>query len=174
MNRRYQWKEMYENVVNFVKTCDECQKWAWIRQEEPLHSIWTKTMWNKIDVNVVKFSMSSKGYKFAVFARDDLSGWSEGRVLKMTNSKSVAKFLFEEVIYRYEYSRRIVMNDKSENKKIIKILLKHYWIKQINISIYHSQSNRLVKCDHDIIINSFFKYCKNNHTAWICHLSLIL
>src|SRR5438552_211601 len=59
-NRRYQWKGMYEDVANFVKTCEECQKRAWIRQEEPLHPTWTKTVWNKIGVDVVKLSVSSE------------------------------------------------------------------------------------------------------------------
>ena len=61
-------------------------------------------MWNKIDVNVVKLSMLLKGYKFVIFTRDDLSGWNEGRALMETNSKSIAKFLFEEIICKHDYS----------------------------------------------------------------------
>ena len=120
-------------------------------------------MWNKIDVNVVKLSMLSEGYKFVIFTRDDLSGWNEGRALMKANFKSVAKFLFEEIIYKHNYPRRIVMNDNNENKKIIKALLKHYQIKQIDISIYHSQFNKLIEYKYEIIINLFSKYYKNGH-----------
>lgn len=92
-------------------------------------------MWNKIDVDVVKLPVSSEGYKFAIFARDDLSGWSEERALMEASSKSIAKFLFEEVICRYGCSQRIVTDGENENKKISKTLLKHYRIKQIDVSI---------------------------------------
>ena len=37
VNRRYQWKGMYDDVVEYVKSCEECQKRARIRYEEPLH-----------------------------------------------------------------------------------------------------------------------------------------
>ena len=131
-------------------------------------------MWNKIDVNVVKFSMSSEGYKFAVFARDDLSGWSEERVLIKTNSKSIIKFLFEEIICRYDCFQCIVTNDESKNKKMIKVLLKHYRIKQIDISTYHPQFNRFVEHGYDIIINSLSKYYKNDLVIWARYLPLVL
>ena len=39
------------------------------------------------------------GYQYAVFARDDLSGWSEGRAIMKNDSRIIAKFLYEE-IYR--------------------------------------------------------------------------
>ena len=98
-------------------------------------------MWNKIGVDVVKLPVSLEGYKFVVFAWDDLSGWSEGRALMEVNSKSVAKFLFEEVICRHGCPQHIVMDSGSENKKVTKALLKYYRIKQIDISVYHPQSN---------------------------------
>jgi hypothetical protein len=44
---------------------------------------------------------NSGGYKYIVFARDDLSGWVEGRALTAANSKNIAKFLYEDVIARH-------------------------------------------------------------------------
>jgi len=46
----------------------------------------------------------------------------------MTNSEIVSKFIYEEMIYRYEYSRYIVINQETENLDLIKDLLKHYKI----------------------------------------------
>ena len=53
VSRRYQWKGMYEDVVNYVKTCEECQRRARVRYEEPLHPTWSVTVWEKIGVDVV-------------------------------------------------------------------------------------------------------------------------
>ena len=170
----YKRKDKKVHPANFVKSCEGCQKRSRNRQEEPLHPTWTKTVWDKIGVDVVKLPESSEGHKFAVFARDDLSGWSEGRPLVNADSKSVAKFLFEDVICRHGCPRRIVMDGGSENKKVTKSLLKHYRIKQIDISAYHPQSNGLVERGHDTIVNSLSKYCKNDHSAWARHLPLVL
>ena len=73
VSRRYQWKGMYDDIVNYVKSCEECQRRARIRYEEPLHPTWSITIWFKIGIDVVHMPESS-GYKYIVFARDDLSG----------------------------------------------------------------------------------------------------
>ena len=70
-----------------------------------------------------------KEYKFTIFIWNDLNEWSKERMLKMIDFKLITKVLFKEIIYKYKYSQKIIMNNKNENKKITKILLKYYWIK---------------------------------------------
>ena len=83
--------------------------------------------------------MSNSGaYQYVIFARDDLSEWVESRAFTAANSRNVAKFIFEKVIYRHECSRRIVMNHGTENLDLTKDLLEYYRIQQILMSIYHS------------------------------------
>ena len=68
---------MYEDVIGYVKSCDECQRRARIRYEEPLHLMWSTIVSEKIGVDVVHMP-NSGGYEYIAFARDDLSGWVEG------------------------------------------------------------------------------------------------
>lgn len=83
---------MYQDVVEWVKTCDECQKQGKSRFDEPLHPTWSVMVWDKVGVDVIYMPLDGKeGY--AVLARDDLSGWVEGRALEKADSLSVAKFL---------------------------------------------------------------------------------
>ena len=89
---------MWEDVSDFVKSCDECQRRSNRRYEEPLHPIWSRTVWEKVSVDVVYMPLSEEGFGFLVIARDDLSGWIEARALVSANSMSVAKFIHEEVI----------------------------------------------------------------------------
>ena len=37
--RRYQWKRIYDDVINYIKSCEECQRTTRIHYEEPLQSI---------------------------------------------------------------------------------------------------------------------------------------
>jgi hypothetical protein len=99
--RCYQWKGLYKDVVEYCRTCEECQRRAWNQQEEPLHPMWSAMVFQKVGVDVVYMPESTEGFKFIVFTRDDLSGWVEGRAIRGNNSETVAKFLFEEVIVRH-------------------------------------------------------------------------
>jgi len=61
---------------------------------------WRVTVWAKVGIDVVymPWTAENDGFGFIVFARDDLSGWVEGRAIKAANSKNVAKFIYEDVI----------------------------------------------------------------------------
>jgi RNase H-like domain found in reverse transcriptase/Integrase zinc binding domain/Reverse transcriptase (RNA-dependent DNA polymerase) len=68
ISRRYQWDGMFEDIVTYTKSCDECQRRARIRYEEPLHPTWSTLVWDKVGVDVVFMPESLEGYKYAVFA----------------------------------------------------------------------------------------------------------
>jgi hypothetical protein len=172
--RRYQWKGMYEDVANFVKTCLECQKRARKRYEEPLHPTVSRTVWEKVGIDVVHMPWTPEGYRYAVFARDDLSGWTEGRALKENTSQAVAKFLFEDIICRHGCPLKVVMDRGSENKGVAQGLLEKYKIRKIEVSAYHPQANGLVERGHDTIINSLAKYCSQQKGQWVENLPLVL
>ena len=116
----------------------------------------------------------SGGYKYIVFARDDLSGWVEGRALTAANSKNVAKFLYEDVISRHGCPMKIVVDGGSENKGFVEELLDCFRVRRIEISAYHPQSNGLVERGHAPIVNSLSKYCSQNKKAWYQYLALAL
>ena len=65
---------MFDDVANYVKTCEECQKRSRLRYEEPLHPTASRTVWEKIGVDVVFMPETPDGYKYIVFARDDFVG----------------------------------------------------------------------------------------------------
>jgi len=113
----------------------------------------------------------SSEYQYIVFARDDLSGWVEGRALTAVNSKNVSKFIYEEVICRHGCPKRIVMDRGTENLHLTRALLKKHRVRQVIVSAYHPQANGLVERGHDAIVNALAKYDKAH---WSRYLSLML
>jgi len=89
--------------------------------------------------------LSIEGFGFIVFARDDLSGWVEGRAIAEVNVKNVAKFLYEDVICHHGCPALVVMDRGSENLNVAKELLEAYKIDKITTSAYHPQANGLVE-----------------------------
>src|SRR5579862_3855582 len=171
------------DIMESIKTCDECQKRDQRRFQEPLHPTWTITVWEKIGLDIVYMPWEGKD-GFIVFARDDLSGWAEARVLESTDSVGVAKFLQEEVICRHGVPRRIVMDGGSENLGFTEELVKKYGMHGISIAPYHPQSNGLVERGHQTIINAIAKYRASDistrsglyprETGWTRYLALAL
>ncbi len=66
-----------------------------------------------------------------VVARDNLSKQAEAQALSTTTAASIAKFIYEDVIYQYGYPRKIIVNSGSKNLGIIQELLERYNIKRI-------------------------------------------
>lgn len=60
LHRRYQWKEMYNDVVKYVKSCEECQRRSRIRQDEHLHPMWSIAVWAKVGVDVICLGLQKR------------------------------------------------------------------------------------------------------------------
>jgi len=174
IQKRYQWKTMYKDVCDFVRTCEECQRRARIRYEEPLHPTVPTIVWDKIGVDVVFAPWTEDGYGYIVFARDDLSRWIEGKALKEATAKEVAEFIYQDVICRHGCPRKVVVDSGAENKDVAKDLLENYNVKRVSISAYHPQSNGLVERGHDAIKNTLSKYCRGRVNSWHRYLPLTL
>ena len=141
--------------------------------EEVLYPTWSVMLWDKVRVDVVKMPKAFDGSIHLVFARNDLSGWVEGRALDAANSYNVREFLYEEVTFRHGCLRRIVLNEGSENMDMTAELM-DYRIQNTTISAYHPQTAGLVERGHGPIINAIAKYSRDNPEQWPTHLSLAL
>jgi transposase InsO family protein len=132
-------------------------------------------VFQKVGVDVVYMPESMEGFKYIVFARDDLSGWVEGGAIWENNSATVAKFLFEDVITRHGCPERIIVDRQPEDKHISQRLLKQYKINWTLVSAYHPQANGLIERGHQAVVNAIAKYCDDpDKKDWPEHLHLAL
>ena len=70
-----------------------------------------------IDVVYLPWTEKKDGLGFTVFARDDLSGWVEGRAIAAANAKNVAKFIYEDVICHHGCPQRIVLDRRKRKSQ---------------------------------------------------------
>jgi len=164
---------MFEDVSEWVKMCEECQRRSKVRFEEGLHPTWSNMVWGKVGLDIVYMPRSEEG-SYLVLARDDLSGWVEGRAIDAANSFNVSKFLYEEIVCRHGCPQRIVLDGGRENMDLTRSLLEDYHIQNTIISAYHPQTAGLVERGHAPVINSLAKYCQRSPSSWPRHLSLTL
>ncbi len=92
---------------------------------------------------------------------DYFSRWSEARPLKAVNADTVATFLYEEIICRFEVSRILQSNRGTHfMNEVIQRLTKSFRIKYSLSSSYHPQSNRLVERFNKTLCEEIAKLAK--------------
>ena len=65
--------------------------------------------------------------------------------------------MWKDVICRHEIFDKLIMNEKSKNKKTIDEFNKRYKIKKIIIFDYHFQVNKMIEKNHKFIIDFLSK-----------------
>ena len=170
---RYWWEEVWKDTCAYVKSCEECQLRAPRREEETLHPTWTSGVWEKVGVDVV-YMPPNEGKRYIVLARDDFSGWVEGRALGAATSEAVARFLWEDVICRHGCPGRFVMDGGPENKGIVETLAEKYKIKRVVVSAYHPQANGLVERGHTAVVDALAKMTAGGSRGWVKSFASVL
>jgi len=162
---RYWWNDLANVVAKYVRTCKECQMRDGRRLEEALHPTWVSVMWQKVCLDIV-YMPKIRGFQYLVLARDDLSGWPEGRPLRERTAAGVARFLWEDIICRFGLYGRLVIDGGTENKAVVSELTEKYGIRRIQTSAYHPQANS-VERGHQAIKDGLSKLANAGKGNWL-------
>ena len=110
-----------------------------------------------------------------VLARKKGSEWVKRKVLKNTNTWSIARFIFEDIIYRYKVFLELVIDRELENNNtIIKELIIIYGIRYIIIFAFNFLANRIIKRRYKPIVTILTKATKGSINNWVFYLLTIL
>ena len=78
----------------------------------------------------------------------------------------IVKFIWQNVINWHECFNIAILNENSENKKIIKQLLQRYRIKIKIILFYNSMTNDMIKRKHQFIVDALSKLTNDKIKMW--------
>ena len=143
------------------------------REEKALHFIWISSLFQKMNIDCVHL-FQSKLIKALVMIKNDLTEWVKIYTLFNLRTKTVAKFLWKNIICRFECFESVVMNEDFENKTVTKKLLNRYkiWIKLT--STYHASINKIIEKEHRSLINVLSKLIENKIERWFQHFYTML
>src|ERR1044072_2706106 len=147
MKQRYQWDGMYKDIVDYVKTCYECQMRGGPKKNNPIRMIPPMDLVQRWRIDIVRpLPTTEDGTRYIVVAMDYFSRWPEARPLKHANATTVATFIYEEIIYRYGPPKVIQSNQGTHFvNQVIEQLTERFRIRHSLSSAYHPQSNGLVE-----------------------------
>ena len=101
---RFYWKNVSQDVRDFILACDRCQKVNPVKHVEvaELHSVPVPVaVMAQIGVDITNLPRTEDGYCCVVVAMDYFSKWPEARALRNHTAESVAKFIFEDIVCRH-------------------------------------------------------------------------
>ena len=173
---RYFWPQMGEDIKNYVRTCDACQRRGKPKTKEPLHPIKVGNPFDRVGIDIVgPLPITSQGNKYIVVVTEYLTKWLEARAIPVADASNVASFLFEDIICRHGCSRELLSNQGSHFcNKVIDSLCENMHIKHKLSSAYHPQTNGLTERFNRTLCNVLEKCLSQFNGEWDQYISAAL
>src|SRR6266542_5638136 len=162
LKERYFWPKMKNDIKSYIQTCDQCQRCGKTTDENELHSIKIKEPFYQWEIDIVgPLTETSRRNKYIVVAIDYFTKYPEARALTNANAKSVANFIYEDIICRHGYSKKIISDRGSHfNNQVIEKLLERFKIRHNQSTSYHPKTNGLVERFNKTLCESLAKLNK--------------
>jgi Integrase zinc binding domain len=175
LTQRFWWPEMERDINQFVKTCHPCQERQRRLIRIPPSKTHTPSIFEIFHADIMHMSPASNGCKYIAHGRDNLSSWPEGRALRDEKARSIALWIYEDVLCRWG-AIRVIVTDNGSNFLAAVQWIEHKWgIKHITISPYNSQANGSIERPHWDIRQMLYKATgAANVNKWYWFLDSVL
>ena len=175
LSQRFWWPEMECDIKEFVKTCHSCQERQKMLVRIPPTKTHTPSIFEVLHADIMHMSPPSNGCRYIVHGRDGLSSWAEGRALKDEKARSIALWLYEEILCRWGGLCLILTDNGSSFIAAAKWIKEKWGIKHVTISPYNSKANGAVERPHWDIRQMLFKATgAANVKKWYWFLNSVL
>jgi hypothetical protein len=116
----------------------------------------------------------SNGCSYITHGRCGMTSWVEGRAIRKETGKTIANWIFEDIICRWGCITEIVTDNAAAYKSAIAWLEQKYGIKGIKISPYNSKANGKIEKYHWDIRQMLYKATGGDTTKWYWFLHHVL
>lgn len=162
---RFWWPGLAEDVQWFVRTCHECQvRSAGINHLPPTVAT-PFSLFRKVYIDTM-FLPASHGFIGIVHARCSLSSYPEWRMIRAENARSIARFIYEDILCRYGMVKEIVSDNGRPYEVALDHLKEKYQVTNIRISPYNSQANGPIERRHYDVQEALMKATNGREQDW--------
>ena len=162
---RFYWPKMRQDVQYHVTSCHMCQTRSTKKMHLPIHTILPSLLFQKVYLDLMKMP-EAQGKKWIVVCREDVAGVCEAQALAKDNTRSIAIFFRDQILYRYGAIPEVVTDNGPSLAGEFAKLAKEFNVKHIKISPYNSQANGIVERAHFNIREILVKACDGDISKW--------
>ena len=175
LSQRFWWPEMEKDIKRFVQTCHPCQE----RQQQlvriPPSKTLTPSIFEILHADIMRMSPASNGHAYIAHGRDRLTSYAEGRALKDEKARSIANWIYEDILCRWGGISMIVTDNGESFKAAAQWIAQKWGIRHITISAYNSRANGAIERPHWDIRQMLFKATgAKNVSKWYWFLNSVL
>ena len=170
LRQKYYWPKMYQMVLDYVKSCDPCQKSkrSYLTHKAPLTNMPIAEKFERWHIDFLgPLTEAEDGSKYILLVVDSLTRWPEAFATKSTDSRVIADILYREIFSRYG-APRVLVSDRGQNflSKLITALCEIFSVKRYHTSSYHPQTNSTCERLNSTLEQSIRAYCDESHKDW--------
>ncbi|KAK3084156.1 hypothetical protein FSP39_009188 [Pinctada imbricata] len=167
---KYYWKGMYQNVADYIRSCDECQhsKKQSHPARAPLVNMPVEDTFSRLHMDILgPLTTSEDGYKYILLVVDSFSKFPEAFPLKTQESKEIAQVLFSQIFARYG-APRVIVSDRGQNflSKLVTAVCEIFQVTRHFTSAYHPQTNSACERMNSTIAQCLRTYVNKDQTNW--------
>ena len=109
IRERYYWPQMYNDIKEYVRSCDSCQRRGKPSRNNELHPISLHSPFYQVGIDFVgPLPITLKGNRYIIVTIDLFTKWSESRAVAEANASQVSQFVYEEIICRHGCPQKIL------------------------------------------------------------------
>jgi hypothetical protein len=162
---RFWWPSIADNVKQYLTTCHECQLRQTTKVRIPPTVAVPAPLFRKVYIDTM-FMPPAAGYRYIVQVRCSLTAWPKWRALRVKTARTLAAFVFEDILCRWGAVEEIVTDNGAAFVTALDWLADRYGIRHIWISAYNSRANGIVERQHRTIRESIVKACEGDILKW--------
>ena len=160
LSKQIWWPGMIQDVQEYIRTCDTCQKRRTLKDKIPLQKSQAPGQpFEHIGIDVIgPLPLTQTRKRYIVVSVDWFTKWPEAKALETADAQTIAEFLYLDIICRHGVPTQITSDRGTEFcNELIAQMNRTYKIKHIRTTAYHPQGNRLVERMNQTIKNTLSK-----------------
>ena len=171
IRQKFYWPKMYQNVHDYVLSCDTCQK-VKVSRRQPTVPLTNMPITDTFDCWHMDFigplpRTKENSYAHILLVVDRFSRWCECFPMQDQEAKSVAKVLFNEIFLRYG-APRVLVSDRGPNfmSKLVSALCEMFDITRHHSSAYHRCTNSSCERLNSTLAQKLRAYVDKEQQNW--------
>ena len=174
--KRYWWPHMRSQVARWCQACVICaSRQVGKALQPPLTPIPVAGPFDWVGVDVLKFPKSELGNQYAIVFVDYLTKWPEVYPASDQSALTIANLFMREVVCRHGVPAQLLSD---RGKAFLSLLLREVcevlWVKKLNTTAYHPQTDGLVERFNRTLTNMLAKRVERNGSDWDIQLPYVL
>ena len=166
IGERFWWPEYERDVSWYCKTCHQCQERQKLLVKTPPVLTHTPSIFQTLQADTMHMTPKSNGCGYILHGCCALTSWMEGRPVKDEKARTIAKWIFEDILCRWGCLVEIVTDNGSSYRAATAWLEEKYGIKGIKISPYNSRANGKIERRHWDVRQMLTKATGGDTSKW--------